>query len=64
MEMEYATIPLGAFVGYAHGGARGRGVDFVLSFDFPAFLVPGSDGDQVITNLWVLGVTARIHVGP
>lgn len=61
-DFDNVTIPLGVSALYALPGPSGPMLDIGPFFAFPAFLVPGSDGDKVFTNLWTLGVAARFYM--
>ena len=57
------SIPLGVEGGYALRGANNRPMlDLLAYFTFPSFLVPGSSGDKVFTDLWTAGLTGRFYL--
>lgn len=61
---DFTTIPLGFHAGYtiAQGDTGGPLLDLMAGFRFPAFLVPASDGDVVVTRRWVLTFGARLYI--
>lgn len=57
------SLPLGVEAGYALRGQNNRPlVDVLAQFQFPTFLVPGSSGDVVFTDLWTVGLTGRFYL--
>lgn len=57
------SVPLGLEAGYALRGANNRPMlDILAQFSFPSFLVPGSAGDKVVTELWTTGLTGRFYL--
>ncbi len=57
------SVPLGLEAGYALRGANNRPMlDILAQFSFPAFLVPGSSGDKIYTDLWTTGLTGRFYL--
>ena len=56
------SIPVGLEAGYAlGGGGKDPVVDLFALFEWPALLVPGSDGDKSLENIWVLAAGARLY---
>lgn len=56
-------IPLGVEGGYSFAGANNRPMlDLVAQFVFPSFLMPGSDGDKVLPELWLASLQARFYL--
>ena len=59
---DFAAIPLGFHAGYTiEGGTGGPLADLGIEFAFPLFLLPGSDGDVVFTDLWTLTFGASFY---
>ncbi len=57
------AIPLGLQLGYTVPGNNGAPLlDIAGSFGFPLFLLPGSAGDVVFTDLWTAGLGVRIYL--
>ncbi|MBW1880341.1 MAG: hypothetical protein JRJ84_18425 [Deltaproteobacteria bacterium] len=62
-------LPVLLHLGDTHGGytLEGQGdgplADIVLSFGFPALLMPASGGDVLITELWVLSIGGSVYIG-
>lgn len=62
-EFDFFTIPLAVMGGYTlESGSGGPLADLMVSFGFPAFLQPASDGDAVVTNLWMLTFGGSVYV--
>lgn len=57
------SVPLGIEAGYALRGPNNRPMlDLLAQFNFPSFLVPGSSGDKLFTDLWTTGITGRFYL--
>lgn len=57
------SMPLGLEAGFVLANINNRPmVDLAANFVFPSFLVPGSSGDKVFTELWQIGVTGRFYI--
>ncbi len=57
------SVPLGIEAGYALRGPNNRPMlDVLAQFSFPSFLVPGSSGDVLFTDLWTTGITGRFYL--
>lgn len=60
---ESFTIPIGLYGMYTVADAQDRAMlDVGASFMFPRFLTPASDGDAVHTDIWEIGLLARMHL--
>lgn len=60
---ESLAVPIGLYGMYTVADAEDRAMlDVGASFQFPRFLTPFSDGDAVHTDLWEIGVLARMHL--
>ncbi len=60
---ESLAVPVGLFGMYTVADSQDRAMlDVGASFQFPLFLTPFSDGDAVHTDLWEIGLLARMHL--
>ncbi len=60
---DFTIIPLTFEAGATLGITETMVLDLFAHGGLPYFIVPGSDGDKAITEIWTLGFGARIYIG-
>ncbi len=60
---EFTIIPLTFEAGATIGLSDTMVLDVFAHGGLPYFLIPGSDGDKAITEIWTIGFGARIYIG-